>query len=399
MERFVLFLLLLAAMFNSSIQGGCPAVRISAFSTNQPSWMATYTMNRQLHDDRPVYRSSRGNYLYFDRTDITWNVGPTLGSQVVGLYVVDFSTYADSTSGTWYEASRYGSGHVPNSYIRARCDNPSARVDGQWSYWGSWSTCTRYCPCGDDTCVPATVTRHRRCITPPPRNGGRTCTGSSSSTRDCDCRDINECLDDTLNNCDLDNGGLCVNTQGSFHCACDDGYNLQVDGRTCQDIDECVDNSTCANGVCTNSVGSYNCTCNTGYMKNLSTQNCEDIDECADGSVCVNGRCTNAPGNYTCTCNSGYRMNPTTQNCEGLSIGAIVGISLGAAAAVLFTAAVLYCCCCKKSGSVATVEHTRPANDSNPRAAPVSATPPPMYYPPSQAEPDGSLFVRVVRTK
>ncbi|XP_078604710.1 uncharacterized protein LOC144878218 [Branchiostoma floridae x Branchiostoma japonicum] len=359
MERFLLFLLLLATMFNSSIQGGCPTVRISGYSTSQSLRLTTYTMNKQLHDYRPVYRSPRGDYLYFDLTDITWNVGPRVGpNQAVGLYVVDFSTYADSTSGTWYEANSYDAVHVANPYITASCDNPSARVDGQWSYWGSWSSCTRYCTCGDDTCVADTVTRHRRCITPPPRNGGRTCTGSSSSTRDCDCRDVNECLNDTLNNCDLDNGGSCVNTQGSFHCACDDGYNLQADGRTCQ-----------------------------------------DIDECADGSACVNGRCTNVPGNYTCTCNSGYRMNPTTQNCEGLSIGAIVGISLGAAAAVLFTAAVLYCCCCKKSGSVATVEQTRPANVSNARAAQMPVTPPPMYYPPSQAEPDGSLFVHVVCTK
>ncbi|XP_078671134.1 uncharacterized protein LOC144911158 [Branchiostoma floridae x Branchiostoma belcheri] len=238
--------------------------------------------------------------------------------------------------------------------------DPYARVNGQWSYWGSWSTCTRHCTCGDNTCVPQTTTRRRRCITPPPRNGGSDCAGSASSTRDCDCRDVNECLNAALNNCDLGNGGSCVNTQGSFHCACDDGYNLQADGRTCQ-----------------------------------------DVDECEEASTCVNGRCTNGPGNYTCTCNSGYRMNPTTHNCEGLSIGAIVGISLGAAAAVLFIAVFSYCCCCKKSGSVATAENTRSVNDNNLQAPPVSvpATPPPMYYPPTQAQPDGSLFVRVVRTK
>ncbi|CAH1254682.1 FBN2 [Branchiostoma lanceolatum] len=319
----LLYLLLLANMFNSSFQGGCPTVRISG-SSAQSSRMTTYTMNRQLHDDRPVYRSSRGEYLYHDRTDSTWNVGTTVGSTRVGLYVVDSSTYADSIIWTWYEAFNFH--HIPNSRIRARCDNPFARVNGQWSNWGSWSSCTRYCICGNSTCVPDTVTRRRRCITPPPLNGGSNCAGSSTSTRDCACRDINECLDDTLNNCDLDNGGSCVNTQGSFHCTCDDGYNIQADGRTCLDIDECADNSTsCVNGLCTNTIGSYNC-----------------------------------------TCNSGYRKNPSTQNCAGLSIGAIVGISLGAAAAVLITAVVFYCCCCKKSGSVATAGHAWPVNETSP---------------------------------
>eukprot|EP00058_Branchiostoma_floridae_P024469 XP_002609959.1 hypothetical protein BRAFLDRAFT_85915 [Branchiostoma floridae] len=362
-------------------------------------------MNRQLHDDRPVYRSSGGNYLYFDRSDITWNVGRRVGSQVVGLYVVDFSTYADSISGTWYQAFSYGLGHIPNRYIRASCDNIDECADGSVCVNGRCTnapgnyTCTcntgyrmnpttqnceglsigaivgislgaaaavlfttavLYCCCCKKSGSVATAEHTRPAndsnpraapvpATPPPMYYPPSQAEPDGSL----FVHIDECLDDALNNCDLDNGGSCVNTQGSFHCACDDGYNLQADRRTCQDIDECVDNSTCVNGVCTNSVGSYNCTCNTGYMKNpTATQTCEDIDECADSSTCVNGRCTNVPGNYTCTCNTGYRMNPTTQSCEGLSmgIGAIVGISLGAAAAVLFTAAGLYCCCCKKSG-------------------------------------------------
>ncbi|XP_066274128.1 latent-transforming growth factor beta-binding protein 1-like [Branchiostoma lanceolatum] len=361
----LLYLLLLANMFNSSFQGGCPTVRISGHSNYVQ--FTTYTMTRQLHDDRPVYRSSYRDYLIYDRTYSSWSVGDTVGSPLVALYVVDSSMYADSTSGTWYISNTYLPGHRPDSYITASCDDPYRRVNGQWSYWSSWSSCQWYCICGNSTCVLDTTTRRRQCITPPPRNGGSNCAGSSSSTRDCDCRDINECLDDTLNNCDLDNGS-CVNTQGSFHCECDDGYNIQADGRTCQDIDECADNSTCVNGACTNSIGSYNCTCNSGYWKNATTRNCADIDECTDDNTCVrmNGRCTNAPGNYTCTCNSGYRMNPTTQKCEGLSIGAIVGISLGAAAAVLITAVVFYCCCCKKSGSVATAGHAWPVNETSP---------------------------------
>eukprot|EP00058_Branchiostoma_floridae_P027599 XP_002613090.1 hypothetical protein BRAFLDRAFT_89972 [Branchiostoma floridae] len=42
------------------------------------------------------------------------------------------------------------------------------------------------------------------------------------------CTDLDECV--------ADNGGCdqhCVNSVGSYHCSCDDGYNL-LNGRTCR---------------------------------------------------------------------------------------------------------------------------------------------------------------------
>ena len=42
--------------------------------------------------------------------------------------------------------------------------------------------------------------------------------------------DINECLGD--HNCNH----TCSNTDGSYSCMCDRGYNLQADGRSCTGI-------------------------------------------------------------------------------------------------------------------------------------------------------------------
>ena len=41
--------------------------------------------------------------------------------------------------------------------------------------------------------------------------------------------DINECLNDTVNNCDQ----LCNNNAGSYTCSCMIGYALDDDGITC----------------------------------------------------------------------------------------------------------------------------------------------------------------------
>ncbi|XP_019648009.1 PREDICTED: uncharacterized protein LOC109488234 [Branchiostoma belcheri] len=92
-------------------------------------------------------------------------------------------------------------------------------------------------------------------------------------------------------------------------------------------------------------------------------------------------------------------------------------IALGAFAAGLVIMLIIGICsckvCCKKKGSVADSEHnTPPEGNSNtveppppatpppatpPPATPPPSTPPPAYSPPSLPEPDGSLFVRVVR--
>ena len=48
------------------------------------------------------------------------------------------------------------------------------------------------------------------------------------------CSDIHEC-DRHAHNCDINAG--CSNTEGSFACACNAGYD--GDGENCVDVDEC----------------------------------------------------------------------------------------------------------------------------------------------------------------
>lgn len=47
------------------------------------------------------------------------------------------------------------------------------------------------------------------------------------------CRDVDECAADPCSS-----GAKCHNTDGSYSCVCEDGFQLQPD-KSCTDIDEC----------------------------------------------------------------------------------------------------------------------------------------------------------------
>jgi len=98
----------------------------------------------------------------------------------------------------------------------------------------------------------------------------------------------------------------CTNTDGSFKCACRDGFvgdGIGADG--CTDIDECG-SAPCENGECMDDGPlSYACTCDEGW----TDTNCDaDVNECLTGAhdCHVDGKCVNVPGAYYCRCVSGF---------------------------------------------------------------------------------------------
>ncbi|KAM7440695.1 hypothetical protein ABFA07_010097 [Porites harrisoni] len=59
-----------------------------------------------------------------------------------------------------------------------RCLTKPCPIDGGWSRWSVWTTCTKSCRSG-------TQTRSRSCTQPPPQHGGRTCPGAARDQRVC----------------------------------------------------------------------------------------------------------------------------------------------------------------------------------------------------------------------
>lgn len=80
---------------------------------------------------------------------------------------------------------------------------------------------------------------------------------------------------------------------------------------------------------CQNTEGSYYCTCNPGYepasgaktFRNESENTCQDIDECQLKPRVCKGRsiCVNTAGNYTCVCPPGFEYDQQHPNlCKAL---------------------------------------------------------------------------------
>ena len=80
------------------------------------------------------------------------------------------------------------------------------------------------------------------------------------------CSDIDECAAETD---ECDDNAACTNNIGSYACACNIGF--EGSGRTCQDINECrIDPNICQGGLCVNTEGSFTCNCPDGLTLDSS---------------------------------------------------------------------------------------------------------------------------------
>ncbi|XP_070482401.1 signal peptide, CUB and EGF-like domain-containing protein 2 isoform X11 [Equus przewalskii] len=113
-----------------------------------------------------------------------------------------------------------------------------------------------------------------------------------------------------METCAVNNGGCdrtCKDTSTGVHCSCPVGFTLQLDGKTCKDIDECQTRNGGCDHFCKNTVGSFDCSCRKGFKLLTDEKSCQDVDECSLDRTCDHS-CINHPGTFTCACNKGYTL-------------------------------------------------------------------------------------------
>jgi len=53
----------------------------------------------------------------------------------------------------------------------------------------------------------------------------------------------------------------------------------------------------------------------------MDGRSCDDIDECKENPrICNGGKCTNTPGSFTCSCSGGLTTSPDGNTCEGTKL-------------------------------------------------------------------------------
>lgn len=116
------------------------------------------------------------------------------------------------------------------------------------------------------------------------------------------CKDINECL---LNNGHGPCQDTCRNTIGGYECSCEGLQDsvLSADNHTCEDAGPCSVNNAGCSHTCLSTMGRVFCLCPDGFILEDDWKTCQDVDECVQPDLqmdmCRYG-CINTPGSYRC---------------------------------------------------------------------------------------------------
>ncbi|XP_070605165.1 LOW QUALITY PROTEIN: thrombomodulin [Erythrolamprus reginae] len=94
-------------------------------------------------------------------------------------------------------------------------------------------------------------------------------------------------------------------------CICFEGYVLGSNGKSCVDIDDCQATPGLCEQVCVNTEGSFHCDCWQGYV--LTNDRClREKWRCFD--LMCEHECNFVGGEYQCTCFEGYSPDPKSPN-------------------------------------------------------------------------------------
>ncbi|KAJ8321737.1 hypothetical protein KUTeg_000208 [Tegillarca granosa] len=135
--------------------------------------------DRKQGSNLAAYRGSVlscGSYNYFW---ISWSGGT--------VRVGKGTSVGSSQMMSWYDSTPHSVDYAAVSTGWGATGRWEVVVNGGWSSWGGYGSCSRSCGSG-------TKTRYRSCNNPSPSGGGSSCSGSSSSSASCNTHSCPDCL-------------------------------------------------------------------------------------------------------------------------------------------------------------------------------------------------------------
>ncbi|XP_066535669.1 fibulin-7 [Hoplias malabaricus] len=149
-------------------------------------------------------------------------------------------------SGTCLEGDSQYKCICPYNWSGGRCQQQTQTAPPEWSVVNDPAFSRK------PRCAKVDRAQHCSC------DAGFHMSGTSDSSI---CQDVNECEVYKADSSGLLCAHVCVNIPGSYHCSCPNGYKLLADGRSCEDVDECLmQQHNCSRGTtCVNTGGGFQC--------------------------------------------------------------------------------------------------------------------------------------------
>ncbi|KAJ1076472.1 hypothetical protein K5549_002512 [Capra hircus] len=108
----------------------------------------------------------------------------------------------------------------------------------------------------------------------------------------------------------------CVSALGTFHCACNPGYQLAADNKSCMALDLCTEGNRGCEHHCVSIPRSYCCRCQAGFVLQQDQRSCRAIDHCSFGNHSCQHDCVSTFGGPQCRCREGYDLLPDRRSCQ-----------------------------------------------------------------------------------
>ncbi|XP_070186674.1 uncharacterized protein [Littorina saxatilis] len=148
-----------------------------------------------------------------------------------------------------------------------------------------------------------------------------------------------QCYVPSIPNGVLDNSGKFIDVRDTVAARCNDGYVssipggglnivscssdrslLSLDGFTCTYQDKCLTDPSYCTQICHDSeFENRTCSCNPGYTLGQDMRTCDDINECENNTAGCDQLCNNSQGGYQCGCLPGYTLF-SSEGIEGYQL-------------------------------------------------------------------------------